>query len=274
MRVRQEPLGHAHRQKRNAALFDQGPDRVVGLRIGRALAEDNERPFGAFEHIQRALDRLRRRNLRRRGIDNLDQRLLALLCSDHLTEQLGRQIEIDAARTARHRGADGTRQADADICRMENAVGRLAQRLGDGELVHLLVIALLQIDDLALGRARDQDHRKTIGRGMGERGQSVEEAGRRHRQADAGLLGQEAGDGGGIAGILFMPERQDADTLGLRHAAEIRDRNARYAVDRVDAIELERLDDEVKAVCQLLRRRIVGFRRFRLYCCICHGRSP
>ena len=109
---------------------------------------------------------------------------------------------------------------------------------------------------------------------MGERGQAVEEAGRRHREADAGLLGQEAGDGGGIAGILFMPEREDADALGLRHAAEIRDRNAGYAVDRVDAVELERLDDEVKAIRQLLRRRIGGFRRFRFYCCICHGSSP
>ncbi len=34
-------------------------------------------------------------------------------------------------------------------CRMR--IGRLAERLGDGELVHLLVVALLQVDDLALG---------------------------------------------------------------------------------------------------------------------------
>ena len=77
MRVGQQALGHAHRQERHAALLDQRADRVVGLRIGRALAEDDQRPLGALEHIERALDRGRRRNLRRRRIDDLDQRLLA-----------------------------------------------------------------------------------------------------------------------------------------------------------------------------------------------------
>ena len=170
----------------------------------------------------------------------------------HLAEQLGGKIEINAARTARNRGADRARQADADVGGMQHAERRLAQRLGDGELVHLLVVALLQVDDFALGRARDQDHRKTIGGGVSQRREAVEEAGRRHRQADAGLLGQEAGDRGGVAGILFVTEGQDADAGGLCHAAEIRDRNARHAVDRGQAVELERVDNEVEAVGQLL----------------------
>ena len=66
MRVGQQALGHAHRQERNAALLDERADRVVGLRVGRALAEDDQRPLGALEHIERALDRIRRGNLRRR----------------------------------------------------------------------------------------------------------------------------------------------------------------------------------------------------------------
>ena len=93
---------------------------------------------------------------------------------------------------------------------------------------------------------------------MGERGQAVEEARRRHREADAGLLGQEAGDRRGIAGVLLVAERDDADARGLRHAAEVRDRDAGHAVDRVEAVELERIDDEVKAIRQLLLR----FRRW------------
>ena len=135
---------------------------------------------------------------------------------------------------------------------MQHAEGRLAEGLGDGELVHLLVVALLQIDDLALGRAADQDHREAVGRGVGQRGQTVEEARRRHREADAGLLRQEAGDRRGIAGVLLVPERDDAHAFGLRHTAQIRDRDARHTVDRVDAVELERVDDEVKAIRQLL----------------------
>ena len=185
MRVGQQALGHAHRQERNAALLDQRADRVVGLRVGGALAEDDQRTLGALQHVERALDRGGRRKLRRRRIDHLDQRLPAGLGIHHLAEQLGRQIEIDAARPARHRGADRARDADADIGGMQHAERRLAQRLGDGELVHLLVVALLQVDDLALGRAADQDHRKAVRRGVGERRQAVQEAGRRDREADA-----------------------------------------------------------------------------------------
>ena len=246
-------------------------DRVVGLRVGRALAEDDQRALGALEHVERALDRVGRRDLRRRRVDHLDQRLPAGLRVHHLAEQLGRQIEIDAARTARHRGADRARHADADVGGMQHAERRLAERLGDGELVHLLVVALLQVDDLALGRARDQDHREAVGGGVGERGQAVEEARRRHREADAGLLGQEAGDRRRVAGVLLVAEREDADARGLRHAAEIRDRDAGHAVDRVEAVELERIDDEVKAVRQLpLGCRL---RALLCDCCFGHGES-
>ena len=51
-------------------------DRVIGLRVGRALAEDDQRALGALQHIERALDRGRRGNLGRRRVDDLDQRLL------------------------------------------------------------------------------------------------------------------------------------------------------------------------------------------------------
>ena len=248
MRVGQQALGHAHRQERNAALFDESPDQIVGLRVGRAFAEDDQRPLGVSEHVECALDRGRRWNLRRRRIDDLNQRLLSGLCIHNLTEQLGGQVEIDAARTARDGRADRARQPNADIGGMQHAEGRLAKRLGDGELVHLLVVALLQVDDLALGRARNQDHRKAVGRGVGERGEAIEEAGRRHREADAGFFGQVAGDGRRVAGVLLVPERDDADAGGLRHAAEVRDRDTGHAIDRVEAVELERIDDEMKAV--------------------------
>src|SRR3954462_10841951 len=77
MRVGQQAFAHAHRQERNAAFFDQGEDRVIGLRVGRALAEDDQRTLGTFQDIERALDGGRRRNLSRRRVDDLDQRLCA-----------------------------------------------------------------------------------------------------------------------------------------------------------------------------------------------------
>ena len=188
-----------------------------------------------------------------RRIDDPDERLRARLGVDHLGEEFCGQVEVDAARTPGYGGADRARHADADVLRVQYPEGGLAERLGDGELVHLLVVALLQVDDLALRRARDQDHREAVGRGVGERRQAVEEAGRRNGEADAGLLGQEASDCGGVAGILLVPEGDDAHARGLRHAAEIGDRDARHAVDRVDAVQLEGIDDEVKAVGRLLR---------------------
>ena len=274
MGVGQQALGHAHRQERNAALLDQSADIVIGLRIGRAFAENDQRTLGALEHVERALDRSRCGDLRRRRVDDLDERLLSSLRVHHLTEKLGRQIEIDAARTPRHGRADRARHADADVGGMQHAEGRLAERLGDGELVHLFVVALLQVDDFALGRARDQDHREAVGRGVGQRGQAVEKARRRHRQADAGLFRQEAGDRRRVAGVLLVPERDDADAFRLRHAAEVRDRNTRYAVDRLNVVELERIDDEVKAIRQLpLCSGRIGC-GFLFYCCVSHGILP
>ena len=101
---------------------------------------------------------------------------------------------------------------------MQHAIGRLAERLGDRELIHFLIVALLQVDDLALGRAGDQDHREAVGGGVRERREPIEEARRRHRDADARLLGEEAGDRRRIAGVLLVAEREHAQPRGLRHA--------------------------------------------------------
>ncbi len=159
---------------------------------------------------------------------------------------------------------------------MEDAERRFAERLGDSQLVHLFIVALLQVDDLALGRATDQDHRKTVGRGVGQRRQAIEKAGSRHGQADAGFFGQEAGDCRGVAGVLFVPEREDAQACSLRHAAQVGDRNSRHAVDRVDAIELERVDNEVESIRQFLLcfdciPIDAGGLAFPSYRCISHG---
>src|SRR3546814_86618 len=133
--------------------------RSVDLGVGRALAEDDERPLGALQQRERARHRFRRRDLARRRVDNLHQGLAAGLGLHHLAEQLGRQVEVDAARPAGDRGADGARHGDADVLRVQHTVGGLTERLGDGELVQLLVVALLQVDDLALRGAADEDHR-------------------------------------------------------------------------------------------------------------------
>ena len=147
---------------------------------------------------------------------------------------------------------------------MQDTVGGLAVRTGDGKLVHLLIIAALQIDDLALGGTGNQDHRPAIRRGVRQRGQAIEEARRGNGHADARLLGQEARGGGGIAGVLLVTERQDAQSLGLCVAAEIRDRDAGNIVDRLDAVDLQRVDEQVETISEVLNR-LRGFRAG--HCC-------
>ena len=176
MRVGQQALGHRHRQVRDAGLFHQRADVRIGLRVRRALAENDERTLGALEQIERALHGVRRRDLARRRIDHLDQRLPSRFRVHRLREQLGRQVEIDAARTAGDGSADRPRHAHADVLGVQDPERGLGVRPGDGELVHLLVVALLQVDDLALARAADEDHRKAVGGGVGERRQSVHES--------------------------------------------------------------------------------------------------
>jgi hypothetical protein len=206
MGIRQQALGHAHRQERCAALFDEAPDRIIGLRVGGALAENNQRSLGALERVERAHNSLRRGDLGGRCVNDLHQRFASGLRVHDLPEQLCRQVEINAPRPSGQSGADRSRYADADIGGMQHAERRLAERLGDGKLIHLLVIALLQVNDLALGRTRNQDHGEAVGRGVCQRGKAIEEAGRRHREADPGLLGEETRNGGGVSGILLVAE--------------------------------------------------------------------
>src|SRR5690242_712486 len=68
MGIGQQALGHAHRQERHARLLDKRLDGVVGLRVGRALAEDDQRLLCRLQHIERAADRGGRGELRRRGV--------------------------------------------------------------------------------------------------------------------------------------------------------------------------------------------------------------
>ncbi len=124
--------------------------------------------------------------------------------------------------------------------------------VGDGELVHLLVIALLQVDDLPFGRARNKNHREAVRCRVREGRQSVEKAGRGNGEADAGLFRQEARDGCRISGVLLMPEGNHAHARRLRHASQVGDWNAGDTVDGIDAVQLQRIDHEMKTIRELL----------------------
>ena len=185
-----------------------------------------------------------------------------------LREQLGRHVQVHTARAARQGRADGARNAHADVLRVQDAERRFAQRLGNRQLVHLFVIALLQIDDLALAGAADQNHGEAIGRGIGQGRQAIEKARRGDGQADARLLRQKPGGSGGITRVLLVAEGDDAHAGGLRHARQVGDRDTRQAEDGVDAVELECVNHQMEAVSlRGLRRHCICLTRG----CCCHG---
>ena len=76
MCVGQQTLRHGHRQIWNTGLLDERADFVIGLRVGCALAENDERLSGALQKVDSTLDRVRSRDLLGRGIDYFDQRSL------------------------------------------------------------------------------------------------------------------------------------------------------------------------------------------------------
>ena len=254
----------------------------IGLCVRGAFAEDDERTLGAADEIECALHGVRRRDLARCRIDDLDQRILPRFRVDGLREQFRGQVEIHAAGPAGERSPERPRHAHSNVLGVQDAERGLGVRPGDGELVHLLIVTLLQVDDLALARAADQDHREAVGGGIGERRQAVEKAGGGHREADARLLRHEAGDGSGIPGVLLVAEGDHAQSGALQLAREVGDRDSRQAEDRIDAVELEGIDDELKAVDLFLClavdlaasgdfRCVFGRRSRRLGRCFYHG---
>src|SRR3546814_8214768 len=68
-----------------------------------------------------------------------------------------------------------------------------------------------------------------------------------------------------------MPEREHPQAFALHEAAKVRDRNAGHAIDRLDVVELERIDKQVEAIGQRLRRG--GFARRRVDALGCCGHS-
>jgi len=125
MVVRQEPFGHGHRKIRNTCGFNEGPNAGVSLRVGGALAENDEWALSAREQVEGAIDRFRRRNLTGRRIDDAHERLFPGIGIECHTKNVRGQVEIDPARPARYGGMNGARDSNTDIFGLANPEGCL-----------------------------------------------------------------------------------------------------------------------------------------------------
>ena len=99
------------------------------------------------------------------------------VCVDDLAEHRGRNVQVDAAGPAGHRGADRPGDAAADVLGAVHPVGGLRERFRRRHLVEFLVVAAFEVDDVAIAGTRDLHHRKAVRRGVGQRDQPVEEPG-------------------------------------------------------------------------------------------------
>ena len=164
---------------------------------------------------------------------------------DDLAEHGGRDVEVDPAGTSGYCGADRAGDTAADVLDPVHPIGGLDERFRGCQLVELLVVAALEVDDVALAGPRDLHHRKAVRGRVGQRDEAVEEARRGHRQADARLLRQEPGSRRRMPGVALVPEADIADARRLRDAGHVGDRDADQTVDGLNVIELERFDDQV-----------------------------
>src|SRR5690606_11215474 len=82
--------------------------------------------------------------------------------------------------------------------------------------------------------------------------QTVQEARSGHGNADARLAGQITGDRGSVTRVRFVAERNHPETLGLRQTGQVGNGNTRQTIEVGDAVEFEGIEDQVKAVGNLV----------------------
>ena len=196
--------GPCHRQERNAALFDECADLVVGL-VSGAFAENDQRTPGALQNVERALQE-------GTGISAPSLRSSPSASSrrPHRSpdEKLGRQIEIDAARTRRRRRGSPPRRCR---CRRRAGCGTRPCRSWRWPTGPSLRSRPAASRRPRARTSRDQDHRKAVGRRIGQCRQPVEKAPAPTARERHQFVRKPAMLGRGVAGVLFMAERDDAE---------------------------------------------------------------
>ena len=140
------------------------------------------------------------------------------------------------------------RNSNADIFGVIDAESCFGVWLCRVHLIKFFVVALLKIDDRPVARPADLDHREAVGGRISKCHHAVEKAWGGHRETDARLPGQIAGDRSRISGGLFMPKADVPQPFGLRETSQIRDRNTRHAEDSIDSIEFQGIDHKMKPV--------------------------
>ena len=204
-------------------------------RPGHALADEDERPLGPLEQVERRLDVLRRRHHARRvgRTLDLDDFVLVALAGDDVVGH----VEIGGAGAAIGRVPGRHLDIIGDALHAIDAVGEFAERRGDQHLALFLECA--HAAAIGLRGAADQDHRPAILLGIGEAGETVHHAGAGHDDAGAGPAGQIAVGLRRVGGGLLVAHADIGDAFLLRGRGDRADRKPDDPEQVIDALLFE-----------------------------------
>src|SRR6516162_426979 len=228
-------LPHRRTKERQLGALDEGADFVLGAGPGHALADENERPLGPFEQVQRSLDVVHRRHHAgrvRRALD-LDDFVGGAFASDDVVGH----VEVGGAGAAIDRVPGCHLDIIGDALDALDCVREFAERRGDQHLALFLESA--HAAAIGLRGAAEQDHGPTILLGIGEAGETVHYAGAGHNDARAGTAGQIAVGLRRVGGGLLVAHADIGNAFLLRGCGKRGDRKPDDPEQVIDALLFE-----------------------------------
>ena len=227
-------ITHRHRQIRYAGAVDKFLELILDAGVCGAFAYDYGRTLCRGDKLYGTRHGLCGRRHRGAEVDRLVEELVGIVGVHDGAETRCGDIEIYTAGTPRHCRTIGAYYCRGDVFGTVDAISRLNQRFGSGELVEALVCALHKVDRLALARTAYLYHRVAVHSGVYSSCEAVEEAERRHRKEHTGCFGKIAVGGGGHTGLLLVAEADKAYAAGLGYIGELGDGYSDKAVHGVD----------------------------------------
>jgi hypothetical protein len=225
--------GRHHRQLQRLRQLDQA---AVVLLAEQAAAGDHDRPLGAGEDVDGALDQLRSGQRMVVGHRREGPRLLDL--GDLHVEW---QREEDRAGTTAGSDPDGALGELGDAVGDVDLDRPLGDRLEEGEQVHLL--EGVSLDDLIGDLADQGDDRHRLGVGVVDADREVGGARPARGEADADLVGAAGEAVGHVGGALLVADGDVAHAIVLgERVDQVHHRRPRQAEDMADALAGEGVD--------------------------------
>ena len=239
---------------RQGPFFCKARDRLDCVFIPARPTQDHERPCCALKKIGELFDTGRRWP----RLDRLPA--LSRRCFDLVGQHVFRQRQHDRPRTARGRDGKCARDEFRNAPRIVDLGHPFGCIAKEAPVVDFLKGFALTC--VALHLANEQDQRRRILHGDVDAGGGIGGAGAARDKADAWLAGQLSRGIGHHRGAALGPANDDAYLCVVKRVEHGKIAFARHAKQALDAIGLERLDDQLSAGFHWIRPPVLQeFRR-------------